>query len=51
MFKHLNRTKIIIDDTNRKWDRWLVDEILKVWTNKKIIEEISDGKKIATILG
>tara|TARA_B100000287_G_C20536132_1_gene742818 strand:+ start:354 stop:842 length:489 start_codon:yes stop_codon:yes gene_type:complete len=51
LFKHLNHIKIIIDDTNRKWDRWLVDEILKIWTNKKIITEVKDGKKIATILG
>jgi len=51
LFKHLNHTRIIIDDTNRKWDRWLVDEILKVWTNKRIITEVKDGRKTATILG
>jgi hypothetical protein len=39
----------VVDDTDRKWDKWLVDELAHTW-NKNIHLEIEDGRKKSTIL-
>ena len=48
LFKH-DGIPVVVDDTDRKWDKWLVDKLAHTW-NKNIHLEIEDGRKKSTIL-